>query len=92
MDGFNYAGIPRHCEEAVLLFQQLNGGAVDLRGRQIRPETRQRFELFSEAVKRQETPEGRQRLVRDFGNTYWCYYFLPPAASKPTAAHSAESQ
>lgn len=80
LNDFGYTAIPRHCEEAILLFAQLqNGAEVDLRGRQLRPETRQRFQRFSEALMRRmhESPEGRQVLAREFGDTFWHYYYFP---------------
>lgn len=93
LDDFNYDGFPRHVEEAILLFQELNKSKVELRGRAIRAETLQRFERFFEALKRREpeSPEGRERLTRDFGDTYWYYYFLRSAANRPAAAVTNES-
>ena len=84
LDDFGYAGIPRHCEEAVLLFQQLKNVHVELRGRKIRPETVARFQRFSEALRGSPlaTPEGQSMLARDFGDTYW-YYYLKHQADEP---------
>ena len=80
LDDFGYPAIPRHCEEAILLHQKLTGAQVDLRGREIRPETLQRFEQFWDAIRRrtQETEEGRAALTRDFGDTFWRYYYARP--------------
>jgi hypothetical protein len=76
LNDFEYAGFPRHWEEAVLLFQGLKGVQVDLRGRRIRPETRQRFQRYCQAaaMKPFQTAEDRRTLAGDFGDTYWYYY------------------
>ena len=73
---FEYASFPRLWEEAVLSFQTLKGIQVDLHGRQIRPETVQRFQQYCQAaaMKQVRTAEGRSSLARDFGNTYWYYH------------------
>jgi tetratricopeptide (TPR) repeat protein len=94
LEDFKYDGIPRHYEEAILLFQKLQGRAVDVGGRQIRPETRARFEEFAAGVNRgrYEGAAGRQALAREFGKTYWRYFFLPAAASKAGEAPSMEAQ
>ena len=73
--GFNYAGIPRPYEEALLLYQQVAGVQVKLKGRAIRPETALRFRQFREAVGQLEgRPEGPAALAANFGDTYWYYY------------------
>lgn len=84
LDDFGYPAIPRHLEEALLLHQQLKGASVDLHGRQVRPETVARFQLFSAALKRRayESQAGRQALARDFGDTFWYHYYTKPAAAR----------
>jgi hypothetical protein len=92
LNDFAYTEIPRHYEEALLLHQQAKGSAaVDLQGRQIRPATLRRFQEFTAAVRRQapDTPEGRQALVRDFGDTFWYHYVagrsaIDQSADRPT--------
>jgi hypothetical protein len=93
LDDFQYSRIPRHYEEALLLYQKVNGREADLRGRQIRPETRERFRQFIEAMGRKilESPEGRQACARDFGDTYWYYYFSRPIPAGKAPARVTES-
>jgi tetratricopeptide (TPR) repeat protein len=76
LNNFGYAGVPRNWEEAVVLFQKLNGEAADLHGRQIRPGTLRRFEQYCQAAApaQAQTAEGRRILARDFGHTYWYYH------------------
>lgn len=80
---FNYPNIPRHFEEAILIFLQLTGrkGFV-LPGYQIRQETIQRFVDFNQILTRhrkdkmQALPEVEQK----YSDTYWfyaLYYFKP---------------
>jgi hypothetical protein len=85
LDELGYTGIPRHYEEAILLFQQIKNVQVQLRGRQIRPETVERFQRFTEAERGLSlgTPEGRAALARGFGDTYW-FYYLNHQADDPT--------
>jgi hypothetical protein len=91
MPELGYQGIPRHCEEAILLFQQRNHILVDLRGRSVRPETIQRFRAFSEPMRNRafQTAEGRAAMARDFGDTYWFYYYTRPAAMRNNPTQSA---
>lgn len=93
LDAFGYAGVPRHFEEATLLFQRLKGVQVVLRGRQIRPETVQRFRQFSDAMNRRayETAEGRRALARDFGDTFWYHYYASQTAARQTSIRPAGS-
>ncbi len=83
LDEFGYVRIPRHYEEAILLFQKLRQSSVDL-SRRIRPETQARFQRFSEAMDRGalRTPEGRLRLEPEFGDTFWYYYFAQQQANR----------
>lgn len=77
LDNFHYAQIPRPYEEAILLFQQLSGAQVNLRGRAIRLETVERFRQFKEAVRRfQARPEDLAAMAGNFGDTYWYYYYV----------------
>lgn len=76
LDNFSYPHIPRHYEEALLLYQNLSGARIEL-SRPVRPETAQRFAAFSEAMRQKlySTPAGQAQLAREFGDTYWYYYY-----------------
>lgn len=78
LDNFDYPKglIPRHLEEAILLFTARTGNVVDLHGRQINVDTLKRFEefmRFSEYYK-QNPQAGAETLAQRFGDTY--YYYL----------------
>ncbi len=77
MDDSAGADIPRNCEEAILFYERSKNVQVELRGRKIRTETVERFQRFSEEASgpAAATPEGRAALARDFGDTYWFYFF-----------------
>ena len=62
------------------MYQGRKGVQVDLHGRQIRPETLQRFQQFCQAMATRlfGTTEGDRKLARDFGDTYWYYYDFGP--------------
>lgn len=73
---FGYTHIPRPYEEALLLYQQLAGVTVDLKGGSIRPKTLDRFRHFREFGRRMEgTAEELGVMATHFGDTYWCYYY-----------------
>jgi hypothetical protein len=88
LDNFGYVGIPRLYEEALLLYQQASGVRADLKGRQVRPETIQRFQRFSQAMEQKlyDSAEGRKVLTRDFGDTFW--YFFSATISETRARGS----
>jgi hypothetical protein len=89
LDNFNYPRLPRSYEEALVLYQQVAKVQVDLRGRQIRPETVERFRRFQEAVKQLNGKADRQAaMASEFGDTYWYFYGvrrLKRAAQSPNA-------
>jgi len=76
LNNFSYAGIPRAYEEALVLYQQVAGVQVKLKGRAVRPETAERFRQFREAARQlKEGVEAEGTLAARFGDTYWYYYF-----------------
>ncbi|HXP60168.1 MAG TPA: DUF6057 family protein [Dongiaceae bacterium] len=90
LDNFPYVGIPRPYEEALLLYQQLAGVRVQLKGRTIRPETAVRFRQFREAAGQLEgRPDGPAALAASFGDTYWYFYYA--ARSREQAAEGQAS-
>ena len=90
LDNFDYARIPRPYEEALLLYQQVAGVQVELKGRTIRPETAERFRQFREAVRQlQGRAEGQAAMAANFGDTYWYYYYA--ARSRERAAEGQAS-
>jgi hypothetical protein len=89
LDELGYTSIPRHYEEAVLLYQQIKGGiTVDLHGRRVRPETQTAFKGFAEAINGRvhETETGRRELSRRFGDTFWFYYLLTKTTETSSSA------
>jgi hypothetical protein len=75
LDNFHYARIPRPYEEALLLFQELTGTVVDLKGRVVRPETLEHFRQFKAAVSQMDgRAEDQATLAVNFGDTYWLFY------------------
>jgi len=84
--------LPRHCEEAVLIYLDTAGSpAIDLGGRQIRPETRRRHVEFARAASRLQGSAAAAfaALYRDFGDSYFFFYVfgrntLPPGQARPS--------
>jgi hypothetical protein len=79
LDNFDYPKglIPRHLEEAILLYTAMSGNVVDLHGRQINPGTIRRFEEFAQRTEYyiQSRQNGAEALAKDFGDTYYYYYY-----------------
>ncbi len=91
LDELGYDSLPRHVEEAMLVYQRTPGTpAVDLGRRSIRPETARRFDAFIASVKggMDRTAEGRQAMARQFGDTYWYYHYQCLQAGGPATRAS----
>lgn len=87
---FGYPCIPRPYEEALLLYQQVAGVEVQLKGRTIRPETVERFRQFTEAFRQLNgSAEREAALAAHFRDTYWYYYYA--AKSRERAAENQSS-
>ncbi len=76
LDEFGYREIPRHYEEALLIHANDTGEQVDLRGRQLRPETIRRFHAFLDRVRpfRDQPQLALGPLANEFGDSYFYYY------------------
>lgn len=85
-----WARWPRHCEEALLLYQWLSPDKPAPPNLPIRPETRQRFMAFRTALAQGAlgSVEGRTRLAETFRGTYWLYHLThapDPGGAKRSA-------
>ena len=76
LDDFGCREIPRHYEEAILIHSNQTARPVELHGRTIRPETRQRFQAFIDRVRPLQNQPRRAlgALAGDFGDSYFYYY------------------
>jgi Family of unknown function (DUF6057) len=79
LDDYDYRGIPRHWEEAVLLGQKVSGKPADLCGRRIRPETIRTFEELGRRLGQfPATEAGRQArlnlLEAECADSYLFYF------------------
>ncbi len=91
LDELGYDSLPRHVEEAMLVYQRTPGmPSVDLGRRSIRPETARRFDAFIASVNggMDRTAEGRQAMARQFGDTYWYYHYQCLQAGGPATRPS----
>jgi hypothetical protein len=79
---YDYPKIPRHFEEAMLIYNQLTGGkGVTLHGREISEQTIRKFNDFNiiKAKYKNDKTAARSELVK-YRDTYWfygLYYFKP---------------
>ena len=80
LDRFGYPGIPRHYEEAILIYQDTSGRKVELPGREISVESLRAYHEFKRRAApylRMGSPEAAQQaLGPSFGHTYFYYFFL----------------
>ena len=79
---FDYPRIPRHFEEAMLIYNQLTGGkGISLPGKNISEETIQKFDDFNRIrAKHKNSKEAMYRELTKYRDTYWFYglYYYKP--------------
>lgn len=71
-----YTSIPRHIEEAVMIYYNSKGVYPDLAGLPLSKETQGRFALYFTTYlsARQNQATFKEKMQKNFGNTFW-YYF-----------------
>ncbi|MCK4376293.1 MAG: hypothetical protein KAX19_13230, partial [Candidatus Brocadiae bacterium] len=76
LDDFGYSDIPRHYEEAILIYEAATRSRADLHGRSVSPRTLQRFRAFTEvwARYRGDRRAAWRALARDHRDSYFFYY------------------
>ncbi|NSW56556.1 MAG: hypothetical protein HPY44_11110 [Armatimonadetes bacterium] len=77
LDAVGFAKIPRHYQEAILLYESQTGEKVDLHGRSLDPEIVRQFELFTQAARNVQSGLGTvsaAQVAKAFGNTYFHYF------------------
>jgi len=83
----NYPAIPRHCEEALLVYMSLTQQReLDLAGYQIQAETVLQFQDFYRILNRYRTDQAQalQQLKAAYGNSYWYFLLTFQAAAQKT--------
>jgi len=78
LDDFDYSKIPRHYEEAILIYEMITGETVDLRGRFISDEAKRQFNEFGKSytLVRKNRGLGLDNLRARFGETFYFYYIF----------------
>ena len=78
LNDFNYPDIPRHYEEAVLIYMDITGRKVDLHGRKINTNTVRKFQRFCDIVDRYNNNRnaGLAAVTKEFGDSYFSYIYL----------------
>ncbi|MBN2666189.1 MAG: hypothetical protein JXR67_06740 [Bacteroidales bacterium] len=76
MKEMGYTAIPRHIEEAILIYFNSQGSLPDMGGLELSSETRLRFDQYFSAfmTERQNPATLEGKMKEQFGNTFW-YYF-----------------
>jgi hypothetical protein len=78
LNDFGYPRIPRHCEEAILIFIQLTGiRDIVLPGKKISRETIEKFNDFNKIMAKynKNKEAAYQELAQKYKDTYWFYAF-----------------
>ena len=82
LNDFNYSKIPRHFEEAILIYNQLTGGkGITLPGKEISDETIRKFDDFNRIMaKHNKNKKAARRELNKYRDTYWFYglYYYKP--------------
>lgn len=75
LNDFDYQKIPRHYEEAILIYSKLTRKEVDLHGRKISRKTIERSVKFFDTLSRliPDKKAAYNALKEDFGNSYFFY-------------------
>jgi hypothetical protein len=79
LSDFDYPDIPRHVEEALLLYQKMQPAqSINLAGRKINPQTAGRFQQFHQRFMSYggNLEAAQAGLLKDYGDTYWFYYMF----------------
>ncbi len=76
MKDMGYTTIPRHIEEAILIYFNSQGSMPDMGGLELSSETKLRFDQYFSAfmTERQKPATLEAKMKEHFGNTFW-YYF-----------------
>ena len=79
---FDYPKIPRHFEEAILIYNQLTGGkGTVVPGKDISEETIRKFDDFNKIMaKHKRNKEAARKELNKYRDTYWFYglYYYKP--------------
>ncbi len=78
LDNFGYSDIPRHYQEAILVYTAVTKKHVNLGNRKITHEIQQRFDNFrylADANKNEPTTKLKV-LLKDYSDTYYYYYLF----------------
>ena len=82
LEYFGYPKIPRHFEEAILIYNQLTGGkGITLPGKDISPETIRKFDNFNAIMaKHNKNKQAARKELNKYRDTYWFYglYYYKP--------------
>jgi len=78
LDNFGYADIPRHYQEAILVYTAVNKKHVNLGNHKIAHEIQQRFDNFRYLAdaNKNEPMTKLKVLLKDYSDTYYYYYLF----------------
>jgi hypothetical protein len=77
LDDFDYSGLPRAYEEAILLYSYLTKKKIEIPGCEISVKSRERFDGFNNIYigrYRASKMLALNELAKDYGDSYFFYY------------------
>jgi len=88
LDDFNYSRIPRLYEEAILIHLYRTRKPINLYGRQLTSESKQRFEVFSQTYERygRSKDTAFEEMAKEYGDSYLFYYIYGFSGMKEWAS------
>jgi hypothetical protein len=84
LDDLDYSEIPRHYEEAILMYIFLSKQSVNLHGRRLSPQSHLRFKGFVETFNYYggNTQAAFDELAKNYGDSYFFYYTYGTSGTK----------
>jgi len=94
LQDLGYLKLPKHYEEASLIYVYGTGKPLDLRGYQPNPQLRQQIEHFSRLLSSYgaDKQAAFKELSEKFSNTYFFYYIYAPGPSQTGGVHLQEQK
>jgi hypothetical protein len=89
LDDFNYSRIPRLYEEAILIHLYRTRKPINIYGRQLTSESKQRFDAFSQTYEKRYLRNKQaafKELAKEYGDSYLFYYIYGFSGMKEWAS------
>jgi hypothetical protein len=85
LDDFDYGGLPRAYEEAILIYSRITKKNIEIPGFEISAKSRERFDGFNNIYigrYRANRVPALNELAKDYGDSYFFYYLYGQSGMK----------